>query len=188
MGTLKGFPYPPAMVRRRPGRRAPHATTVFTRGHLLRQKAGQPLYWHQTIIRLKARPRGFHLVTNEIVTQVPGLASLRVGLLHLLLQHTSASLFLNENADPDVRNDFAHWSDHAIPDGARYFVHTLEGADDMPAHVKSGLLGVALTLPISDGRLQLGTWQGIYLGEHRSDAEGRSVLATLWGEPKPEQK
>jgi secondary thiamine-phosphate synthase enzyme len=104
------------------------------------------------------------------------------------LQHTSASLFLNENADPDVRADFAHWSDQAIPDGARYFVHALEGADDMPAHVKSGLLGVTLTLPISDGRLQLGTWQGIYLGEHRSDAGSRSIVATLWGETKPEQK
>ena len=154
----------------------------------MRQKAGQPLYWNQTIIRLAARPRGFHLVTNEIVSQLPGLAPLRVGLLHLLLQHTSASLFLNENADPDVRVDFAHWSDQAIPDGARYFIHTLEGDDDMPAHVKSGLLGATLTLPISNGRLQLGTWQGIYLGEHRSDAGSRSIVATLWGEIKPEQK
>ena len=154
----------------------------------MRQKAGQPLYWHQTIIRLAARPRGFHLVTSEIVSQLPGLAPLRIGLLHLLLQHTSASLFLNENADPDVRADLAHWSDQAIPDGARYFVHTLEGADDMPAHVKSGLLGVTLTLPIADGHLQLGTWQGIYLGEHRSDGGSRSIVATLWGERKPEQK
>jgi secondary thiamine-phosphate synthase enzyme len=154
----------------------------------MRQKAGQPLYWNQTIIRLAARPRGFHLVTNEIVSQVQGLASVRVGLLHLLLQHTSASLFLNENADPDVRADFAHWSDQAIPDGASYFVHTLEGADDMPAHVKSGLLGVALTLPVSNGNLQLGTWQGIYLGEHRSEAGGRNIVATLWGERNPESK
>ena len=154
----------------------------------MRQKAGQPLYWHQNTLRLAARPRGFHLVTNEIVSQISGLASLQVGLLHLLLQHTSASLFLNENADPDVRTDFAHWSDHAIPDGARYFVHTLEGNDDMPAHLKSGLLGVSLTLPVSDGRLQLGIWQGIYLGEHRSDGGSRSVCATLWGELKPEKK
>jgi secondary thiamine-phosphate synthase enzyme len=161
---------------------------IFTNRLLLRQKAGQPLYWHQTIIQLEAQPRGFHLVTHEIVSQVPGLASLRVGLLHLLLRHTSASLFLNENADPDVRADFSHWTDHAIPDGARYFVHSLEGADDMPAHMKSGLLGVTLTLPISDGHLQLGTWQGIYLGEHRSDGGSRSVVATLWGELKPEKK
>jgi secondary thiamine-phosphate synthase enzyme len=146
------------------------------------------LYWYQATIQLKARPRGFHLVTNEIVFQISALASMRVGMLNLLLQHTSASLFLNENADPDVRADFSHWSDQAIPDGARYFVHTLEGADDMPAHVKSGLLGVSLTLPVSDGGLQLGTWQGIYLGEHRSDGVGRSVLATLWGDPKPEKK
>ena len=116
----------------------------------MRQKAGQLLYWHQAIIQLKARPRGFHLVTNEIVSQVCELASVRVGMLHLLLQHTSASLFLNENADPDVRADFAHWSDRAIPDAAGYFVHTLEGADDMPAHLKAGLLGVTVTLPISD--------------------------------------
>ena len=146
------------------------------------------MYWQQTFIRLRARPRGFHLVTIEIVSHIPGLASLRVGMLHLLLQHTSASLFLNENADPDVRADFAHWSDQAIPDGARYFIHTIEGRDDMPAHVKSGLLGVTLTLPVCDGHLQLGTWQGIYLGEHRSDSNTRSVDATLWGELKPEQK
>ena len=154
----------------------------------MRQKAGQPLYWHQATIQLKARPRGFHLVTNEIVSQVSELASVRVGMLHLLLQHTSASLFLNENADPDVRADFAHWSDRAIPDGAGYFVHTLEGADDMPAHLKAGVLGVTVTLPISDGHLQLGTWQGIYLGEHRSDGGSRSIVATLWGELKSEKK
>ncbi len=146
------------------------------------------MHWHQATIFLQARPRGFHLVTNEIASQIPGLASVRIGMLHLLLQHTSASLFLNENADPDVRADFSHWSDQAIPDGARYFIHTMEGADDMPAHLKSGLLGVALTLPISDGHLQLGTWQGIYLGEHRADAGRRSVVATLWGELASEQK
>jgi len=154
----------------------------------MRQKAGQPLYWHQATIRLKARPRGFHLVTNEIVSQVSELASVRVGMLHLLLQHTSASLFLNENADPDVRADFAHWSDRAMPDGAGYFVHTLEGADDMPAHLKAGVLGVTVTLPISDGHLQLGTWQGIYLGEHRAEAGSRQVVATLWGELESEKK
>ncbi len=138
--------------------------------------------WQQTIIRLKSRPRGFHLVTNEIVSGVPELASVRVGILHLFLQHTSASLFINENADPDVRADFSHWSDQAIPDGARYFVHRLEGADDMPAHVKSGVFGVSLSLPVGNGRLQLGTWQGIYLGEHRDNGGGREVVATLWGE------
>jgi secondary thiamine-phosphate synthase enzyme len=142
------------------------------------------VFWNQKAFRLKPRSRGFHLVTNEILAQLPELASVRVGMLHLFLQHTSASLFINENADPDVRADFSHWSDQAIPDGARYFVHTLEGSDDMPAHVKSGLLGVALTLPVGDGRLQLGTWQGVYLGEHRSEGGSRSVVATLWGEMK----
>jgi secondary thiamine-phosphate synthase enzyme len=144
--------------------------------------------WHQKTFRLKSRPRGFHLVTNEIVSQIPELASVRVGMLHLLLQHTSASLFINENADPDVRADFSRWADQAIPDGARYFVHTLEGTDDMPAHVKSGLLGVTLTLPVGEGRLRLGTWQGVYLGEHRSEGGSRSVVATLWGEGKSEPK
>ena len=146
------------------------------------------MLWHQTIIQLKPRPRGFHLVTDEIASHLPELASLRVGMLNLFLQHTSASLFINENADPDVRSDFSHWTDQAIPDGARYFVHTLEGPDDMPAHLKSGLLGVALTIPVGQGRLQLGTWQGVYLGEHRSDGGRRSVVATLWGERKSEHK
>jgi secondary thiamine-phosphate synthase enzyme len=147
----------------------------------MRQKAGHVL-WQQTNIRLKPRPRGFHLVTNEIVAGVPELATVRTGMLHLFLQHTSASLFINENADPDVRADFAHWSDQAIPDGARYFEHRLEGADDMPAHVKSGIFGVSLSLPVGHGRLQLGTWQGIYLGEHRDNGGARQVVATLWGE------
>ncbi len=140
------------------------------------------MLWQQTLISLKPRPRGYHLVTHEIVTAVPNLASVRVGMLHLFLQHTSASLFINENADPDVRADFAHWGDQAIPDGARYFVHRLEGADDMPAHVKCALFGVSLSLPVGNGRLQLGTWQGVYLGEHRDDGGARQVVATLWGE------
>lgn len=140
------------------------------------------MLWQQTVIRLKSRPRGFHLVTNEIVAGVPDLATVRVGMLHLFLQHTSASLFINENADPDVRADFAHWGDQAIPDGARYFVHRLEGEDDMPAHIKSGIFGVSLSLPVGNGRLQLGTWQGIYLGEHRDNGGARQVVATLWGE------
>jgi secondary thiamine-phosphate synthase enzyme len=138
--------------------------------------------FHQAIIRLRARPRGFHLVTSEIVAAIPELSRVRTGFLHLFLQHTSASLFLNENADPDVRRDFTHWSDQAIPDGARYFVHRLEGADDMPAHLKSGLFGTSQTIPVGDGHLLLGTWQGVYLGEHRDGGGGRTVVATLWGE------
>jgi secondary thiamine-phosphate synthase enzyme len=138
--------------------------------------------FHQVVIRLTPRPRGFHLVTSEIVSALPQLGRLRVGVLHLFLQHTSASLFINENADPDVRKDFEHWCNQAMPDGARYFVHRLEGPDDMPAHLKSGLFGVAPSIPVGDGRLLLGTWQGVYLGEHRDDGGSRTVVATVWGE------
>src|SRR5437588_7795109 len=123
--------------------------------------------WHQREIRLSARQRGFHLVTDEVTGAVPELGELRVGLAHLFLRHTSASLTLNENASRDVRRDFAAWFDRAVPDGADYFRHTLEGPDDMPAHIKSSLLGSSLSIPVSDGRLALGTWQGIYLCEHR---------------------
>ena len=138
--------------------------------------------WHQREIRLPARPRGFHLVTREVADAVPELGELRIGLAHLHLLHTSASLTLNENASPDVRHDFATWFDRAVPDGASYWTHTMEGADDMPAHVKSSLLGFSLTLPIRDGRLALGTWQGIYLCEHRDHGGARSLIATLQGE------
>jgi len=138
--------------------------------------------WLQRAIRLEARPRGFHLVTREVLGALPELAELRVGLLHLLIQHTSASLTLNENASPDVRRDFASWFDRAVPEGALYWTHTLEGSDDMPAHVKASLLGPSLTLPIADGRLALGTWQGIYLCEHRDRGGPRTVVATAWGE------
>jgi len=120
-------------------------------------------------------------VTSEILAAIPELSHVRVGFLHLFLQHTSASLFLNENADPDVRADFEHWGNHAVPDGAPYFVHRLEGPDDMPAHLKSGLFGTSQTIPVRDGRLLLGTWQGVYLGEHRDDGGSRTVVATLWG-------
>ena len=138
--------------------------------------------WVQRVVELDARPRGFHLVTREIVDALPELRDLRVGLLHLLIQHTSASLALNENASPDVRRDFETWFSRAVPEGATYWTHTLEGADDMPAHVKAALLGPSLTLPVARGRLALGTWQGIYLCEHRDRGGERSVIATVWGE------
>jgi secondary thiamine-phosphate synthase enzyme len=140
--------------------------------------------WHQTTIRLASRPRGFHLVTREVLAAVPELDELQVGLLHLFLQHTSASLAVNENADPDVRADLERWADRAVPEGAAYFEHTAEGPDDMPAHVKGVLFGASLTIPVREGRLLLGTWQGIYLGEHRDQGGSRSVVATLWGEAR----
>src|SRR6059058_4321522 len=140
--------------------------------------------WHQREIRLSPRLRGFHLVTEEVAGSVPELRELRVGLAHLFLRHTSASLTLNENASADVRRDFAAWFDRAVPDGADYFRHTLEGDDDMPAHIKSSLLGPSLSIPVSDGRLALGTWQGIYLCEHRDNGGSRKLLVTLWGESR----
>jgi secondary thiamine-phosphate synthase enzyme len=138
--------------------------------------------WVQREIALDPRPRGFHLVTREIVEALPELAELDVGLAHLLIQHTSASLTLNENASPDVRRDFASWFDDAVPEDAPFWTHTLEGPDDMPAHIKASLLGSSLTLPIRGGRLALGTWQGVYLCEHRDRGGPRRVIATLWGE------
>lgn len=138
--------------------------------------------WVQRTIRLEARPRGFHLVTAEVLEALPELGEIGVGLLHLLIQHTSASVALNENAAPEVRRDFESWFNRAVPEGADYWTHTLEGDDDMPAHIKAALLGPSLTLPISEGRLALGTWQGIYLCEHRDHGGPRAVVATLNGE------
>jgi secondary thiamine-phosphate synthase enzyme len=138
--------------------------------------------WIQREITLEPRPRGFHLVTREVLEALPELRELRVGLAHLLIQHTSASLTLNENASPDVRRDFESWFHAAVPEDAPFWTHTLEGPDDMPAHIKASLLGPSLSLPIRDGRLALGTWQGIYLCEHRDRGGARSIVATLHGE------
>ena len=138
--------------------------------------------WQQCLLTLKPRSRGFHLVTDELVAKLPMLADYRIGMAHLLLQHTSASLTLNENCDPSVRSDMEahlHW---LAPEDAPYYRHTYEGPDDMPAHIKSSLFGVSLQLPIRDGQLALGTWQGIWLGEHRIDGGARKVLVTLQGE------
>jgi secondary thiamine-phosphate synthase enzyme len=140
--------------------------------------------WVQREITFDPRPRGFHLVTGEVLRALPELGSIAVGLLHLLVRHTSASLTLNENASPEVRRDFETWFSQAVPERAPYWTHTLEGPDDMPAHIKSSLLGPSLTLPVSRGRLALGAWQGIYLCEHRDRGGARSVVATLWGEPE----
>ena len=140
------------------------------------------MIWAQRQIRLPALPRGFHLVTREVEESLPELSRVGVGVAHVFIRHTSASLTLNENASRDVLRDFATWFDRAVPDGADYWTHTLEGDDDMPAHVKSSLLDSSLTIPVSDGRLALGTWQGIYLCEHRDNGGSRSLVVTVWGE------
>ncbi len=141
------------------------------------------MIWVQRKLTFPARPRGFHLVTGEVLEGLPELREMAVGMLHLLIQHTSASLTLNENVSPDVRRDFESWFNEAVPERAPYWTHTLEGDDDMPAHVKAALLGPALTLPIAQGRPVLGTWQGVYLCEHRDHGSPRSVVATAWGQP-----
>ena len=138
--------------------------------------------WIQRELTLEPRPRGFHLVTREIEQGFPELAEVAVGIALVFIEHTSASLTLNENASPDVRHDFEAWAAEAVPESAAYWTHVVEGSDDMPAHIKASLFGPSLTLPIRDGELALGTWQGIYLCEHRDRGGARSLLATLWGE------
>ena len=137
--------------------------------------------WIQQTITLPQRPRGCHLITREVLAALPGLAAIRTGLLHVFIQHTSASLTINENADSDVRRDMECSLNAIAPEDFPY-VHTLEGPDDMPAHVKASLMGSSVSIPISSGRLLLGTWQGIYLCEHRNHGGSRSLVLTLWGE------
>ena len=136
----------------------------------------------QKQLLLPAMDRGFHLITDAVLRELPELGQLRAGLLHVFLQHTSASVCLNENADPTVRHDFEQFFNRAAPERAPYFRHTAEGPDDMPAHLKAALLGSSVTIPVVGGRLALGTWQGIYLGEHRTHGGRRSLLLTLMGE------
>ena len=138
--------------------------------------------WVQREIRLRPRPRGFHLVTREVLEGIPEVGDVRVGLLHVFIRHTSAALTLNENASPDVRDDFEAYFNAVVPEDAPYWTHTIEGPDDMPAHIKASLLGPSLSLPVRDGALALGTWQGIYLCEHRDHGGARSLVATLSGE------
>jgi len=137
--------------------------------------------WTQQQITLAPRSRGFHLITDEVVRALPQLRETKIGLLHVFIMHTSASLTINENADPDVRVDLEMALGQVAPESLPY-THTLEGPDDMPAHVKSSLLGASLTVPVRQGRLALGTWQGIYLVEHRNHGGSRRAIATLWGE------
>jgi secondary thiamine-phosphate synthase enzyme len=139
--------------------------------------------WLQKEIVLAAKKRGFHLVTREIASQVPEIERFAVGLATIFIKHTSASLSINENADPPVRTDLESYFNHAVPENEPYYVHTYEGPDDMPAHIKAVMLGSSLTIPITNGRLNLGTWQGIYLNEHRNRAGGRRLVVTLFGQP-----
>jgi len=139
------------------------------------------MIWDQTTIELPAMGRGFHLITHLVQEQGPDLANCQVGLLHLFIQHTSASLALNENADPDVRGDLERHFNVMVPENSPHYEHTLEGPDDMPAHIKSVLIGASLTLPVQAGKLALGDWQGIYLCEHRDRAGPRRLVATLQG-------
>ena len=139
------------------------------------------MHWHQRELRLPPLPRGFHVITRTVVDALPELARIRVGLLHAFVCHTSASLSINENADPDVPRDLAMALDRIAAEDFPYS-HTLEGGDDMPAHVKASMLGSSVTVPIKDGRLCLGTWQGIYLCEHRDRGEPRRLVLTLHGE------
>ena len=135
--------------------------------------------WSQKTLHLRARPRGFHLITDEIEQQLPEIRRVSVGLLHLFIQHTSASLTLNENADPTVRMDMEAHFNQFVPERASYYQHTYEGDDDMPAHIKAAMMSVSLSIPILAGELALGTWQGVYVFEHRNAAHRRRVVAHL---------
>ncbi|EHA1082588.1 TPA: secondary thiamine-phosphate synthase enzyme YjbQ [Photobacterium damselae] len=138
--------------------------------------------WQQKQIELTAKSRGFHLISDEIEQQLPELAQYTVGLCHIFILHTSASLTINENADPTVRSDLEAHINKLVPERAPYYRHTYEGDDDMPAHIKASLLGSSVMIPIKNGRLALGTWQGIYLGEHRDYGGHRHLMVTLQGE------
>jgi secondary thiamine-phosphate synthase enzyme len=138
--------------------------------------------WHQKEISLNSKGRGFHLVTDEIVHQLPELKNIQIGLMHILIKHTSASITLNENCDPDVRSDMEKYFDRAVKENEPWYEHNSEGSDDMPAHIKSTLIGNSLTIPIANGKLNLGTWQGIYLCEHRNQAGSRKIVVTVFGE------
>ena len=137
--------------------------------------------WIQKEISLNPRPRGFHLITNEIIQNLQEISDISIGTMEIFIKHTSASLTINEDADPTVRNDFESHFNQIVPENAPYYKHTIEGPDDMPAHLKSSILGSSVTIPITNGTLNLGTWQGIYLCEHRNHGSSRNVVLTLTG-------
>ena len=138
--------------------------------------------WIQKEISLQAKPRGFHLITNDILNNIPVTKTIKHGLLHVFIKHTSASLTINENADPSVRTDFESHFNHMVPEDQLYYIHTMEGSDDMPAHLKSSILGSSISIPITDGQLNLGTWQGIFLCEHRNRGGSRRLIVTIHGD------
>ncbi|MBJ7223749.1 MULTISPECIES: secondary thiamine-phosphate synthase enzyme YjbQ [unclassified Brenneria] len=138
--------------------------------------------WIQHEIRLKPKSRGFHLITDEVLSQVTALRQIKVGLMHVFIKHTSAALTINENADPTVRQDFERFFNRLVPEDEPYYRHVDEGSDDMPAHLKGSLLGNSLTIPIGNGRLNVGAWQGIYLCEHRNHGGSRTLVVTLQGD------
>jgi secondary thiamine-phosphate synthase enzyme len=138
--------------------------------------------WLQKQITLKAKPRGFHLVTDEILRQLPDLEEIEIGLMNVFIKHTSASLTINENADPSVRHDFENFFNDIAAENKPYYTHTYEGSDDMPAHLKGSMLGFEVNIPITNGRLNLGTWQGVYLCEHRNRGGERKLVITLQGQ------
>lgn len=140
------------------------------------------MQWMQRSVTLEPKPRGFHLVTKEILEQMPEVRDVSVGLLHVFIQHTSASLTINENAAPAVREDMERHFNEMVPENQPYYEHTIEGPDDMPAHIKASMLDTSLSIPVRKGRLAFGTWQGIYLNEHRDNGGARSLLLTLYGE------
>jgi secondary thiamine-phosphate synthase enzyme len=138
--------------------------------------------WYQKEISLTPKGRGFYLVTEEIVKQIPEIKKIKTGLMHILIKHTSASITLNENYDPDVRLDMEKYFNRTVKENEPWYEHNSEGSDDMPAHIKSTLIGNSLTVPITDGKLNLGTWQGIYLCEHRNHSGSRKIVVTIFGE------
>jgi len=137
--------------------------------------------WMQKEIQISPKSRGFHVITDEVIRQIPEINHISIGLLHIFIQHTSASLSINENADPDVRHDMESWFNRSVPENADYYLHTMEGRDDMTSHIKASLLGPGLTIPVTEGGLNLGTWQGIWLCEHRNRGPSRKLILTLLG-------
>jgi secondary thiamine-phosphate synthase enzyme len=137
---------------------------------------------YQKEITLSGKKRGFHLITKEIMDEIHEIKNMSNGIMHIFIKHTSASLTINENADPDVRKDMEMHFNKTIPENAPYYVHNVEGPDDMPAHIKSSILGSSITIPVTNGKLNLGTWQGVYLCEHRNYGGRRKLVITVWGE------